>query len=451
LTTLSVTSVVFTAIIFYTMRNEHHETLDQIRESRNQYHNTQRRLTRIVDLPSAVVALQAHMSNGSASINSVPVERRLWEYIAQASPKTKALLMNDGYADVIFTKAASIMGGTQPSLSVDLGRYTAIDCASIPRDGLKVVVSAGQSNAANSTPVGQIYEPRNLVYNLNIEDGKCYVARTPVLGNNGYGSSFVLPLADDLIDNGIARNVLLVPLAIGGTYIEEWRPSGGKYFSRFGRAVSQLKRMNIEPSYVLWHQGEGNAAPLNTGYTFGVFGSTDQNRRIEVTEDLREAVKIAYIRDFISMAKTLRSMGVTAPIFLATASLCQMTDGEPTIRSAQRFLPDQGMGIFAGPDTDEIDSNRRYDGCHFDLAGQEQHALLWTATLANYERRPADMMPPPGLCAIEIFRRSSEENYRLVWHVASGKNPVLDHGIGLCQLFPAQSCLISSHWPISIR
>ena len=443
LTTVSTASLVFSIVIFFTMRNEHHQTLnrfatdvqsarhriDRLAATINEMRVAQGRLTQIVDLRNTVDALQTNMSLGSASANDAPLEQRLSAYIARASAGTKALLVNDAYADLIFTEGARIMGGAGSDPSADLARRTAVDCADVPLDGLKVIVSAGQSNAANTTPVDQIYEPRNLFYNLNIDDGKCYIARAPVLGNNGAGSSFVLPLADDLIDQGLARNVLLVPIAIGGTYIEEWRPSGGKYFSRFERAVSQLRHMGVEPSYILWHQGEGDAGPLNSGHTIGVFGSVVQNRQIEMTDELREAVKIAYIRDFLLITKSLRKMGVTAPIFPATASLCGMDDTEPTIRSAQQFLPDPALGIVAGPDTDLIDVGRRFDLCHFDLAGQEQHAVLWTATLANYEGKP-DALPPPGLCSIAIFRRSAEEKYRLVWNVASGKNPVLDHDMG---------------------
>ena len=148
-----------------------------------------------------------------------------------------------------------------------------------------------------------------------------------------------------------------------------------------------------------------------------------------MTDDLREAVKIAYIRHFRAITKSLRSMGVTAPIFLATVSICGMSDKEPMVRSAQEFLPDRATGVIAGPDTDLIDFDRRYDLCHFDLAGQQQHALLWTETLANYEGKPGPLRSP-GLCSIEIFRRSPEEKYKLIWNVAIGGNPVLDHGIG---------------------
>ena len=446
LTTISTASLVFCIIIFYTVRNEHHQALnridrlaapieemnavqDRMRVVQDRMRLAQDRVTQLVDLRNAVDALQTNMRLRPADANNAPLEERLSDYIAHASEETRALLQNDAYADIVFTNRTGIMSGVGSNPTADASRHTAIDCASVPRDGLKAIVSAGQSNAANTTPVNQIYKPRNVFYNLNIDDGKCYVASAPVLGNNGVGSSFVLPLADDLIDQHVARNVLLVPIAIGGTFIEEWRPSGGKYFSRFEHAVNQLRHMGVEPSYILWHQGEGDALPLNSGHTIGLFGSVEQNRQIEVTDDLREAVKIAYIRDFLLIAKSLRRMGVAAPIFPATASLCGMNDAEPTIRSAQQFLPDKSMGIFAGPDTDLIDVDRRFDLCHFDLVGQEQHAKLWTATLANYEGEP-DELPSPGLCWVAIFRRSSEEKFQLVWNVASGKNPVLDHGIG---------------------
>jgi hypothetical protein len=171
LTTVSSASLIFSIVIFYTMRNEHHQTLDQIDRISapiEAMRERQSRLAQIVDLSDAVDALLANMKQGSASASHAPLEQNLSDYIARASAKTKALLVNDDYADIIFTKSASIMSGAGADPSADLARYTAVDCADVPRDGLKVIVSARQSNAANTTPVDQIYEPRNLFYNLNI-------------------------------------------------------------------------------------------------------------------------------------------------------------------------------------------------------------------------------------------------------------------------------------------
>jgi hypothetical protein len=42
---------------------------------------------------------------------------------------------------------------------------------------------------------------------------------------------------------------------------------------------------------------------------------------------------------------------------------------------------DQGLGIFAGPDTDTIGLSDRYDGCHMAESDLIRHAELWIKAL----------------------------------------------------------------------
>jgi hypothetical protein len=132
----------------------------------------QGRLAQILDVRAAIDALQADDPGYRAAIANISLEQRLSEYVARASAGTKALLLHDTYADFIFTNGAEIMEGRAPIRRTDIKGHAAVDCASIQRDGLKVIISAGQSNAANTTPVDQVYEPRNIFYNLNVDDGR---------------------------------------------------------------------------------------------------------------------------------------------------------------------------------------------------------------------------------------------------------------------------------------
>jgi len=82
----------------------------------------------------------------------------------------------------------------------------------------------------------------------------------------------------------------------------------------------------------------------------------------------------------LNILGALRSHGVEAPIYVALATICNSPPNE-TIRSAQRAVVDQGLGIFAGPDTDTIGLSDRYDGCHMAESGLIRHAELWIKAL----------------------------------------------------------------------
>jgi hypothetical protein len=182
--------------------------------------------------------------------------------------------------------------------------------------------------------------------------------------------------------------VLIEPIAIGGTYIEEWRPNGGRYFSRFRRAVDSLAAQQLAPTFVLWQQGEGNAGPLMTEQTFGLFGANANRRPITVTPELREAVRLNYELRFYAIAAGLRELGVRAPIFASVSTVCGYPRSEPSIRAAQQALPDPAWGVYGGPDTDRIAADERHDGCHFNSTGIKEAAHEWTNVIANYLNEP---------------------------------------------------------------
>jgi hypothetical protein len=98
----------------------------------------------------------------------------------------------------------------------------------------------------------------------------------------------------------------------------------------------------------LWHQGEANVA-----------------------DDPQE-----YKKAFLSVFSTIRRNGVYAPIYVAEATICGGKDYE-SLRTAQHNLVDPAKGIFAGPNTDEIGLDERYDKCHFSSEGAERHAEMW--------------------------------------------------------------------------
>jgi hypothetical protein len=183
-------------------------------------------------------------------------------------------------------------------------------------------------------------------------------------------------LGDDLIDRKIYKQVLIAPVAIDGTYLEEWRPRGGKYFEVLLSAIAGLREFNLEPTAILWHQGEYNAIPFATS-------GTEDGMKLSITTPMKEAGRLSYMRNYMEIVAGIRAADVQAPIFIAIATRCG-ADQEPVIRSAQMSLPSESLGVYAGPDTDRIAGPMRYDGCHMTHDGTNEHAKMWADKLADY-------------------------------------------------------------------
>ena len=209
----------------------------------------------------------------------------------------------------------------------------------------------GQSNGANSgdTP----YTPRGRVFNFNLFDGKCYVAKDPLLGATEARGNFASRMADMLIERGVFDSVILATISVGGSRIEEWTTGGARH-RRLQITIQRTHALGLYFTHALWHQGESNAGPDANSY--------------------------AYKACFMNIHEALRRYGMNAPIYVAQATVCNSPPNE-IIRSAQRALIDPAKGILAGPDTDSIGLEDRFDNCHMNETGLIKHAQLWTQAL----------------------------------------------------------------------
>jgi hypothetical protein len=222
-----------------------------------------------------------------------------------------------------------------------------------------VILTLGQSNAANHGTVA--YTPKYEVVNFDIYDGNCYRAQDPLLGASGTGGNFATPLADILIRRGLFERVILAPIAMGGSTVEQWADEG-----RFNRRILVLiKRLfdaGLRPTYILWHQGEGDP------------GDGDSHGR-------------QYRKNLLEVISTFRRYGIGAPFFVALATKC---GGYPrpygeNIRDGQRSAANPLMNVFLGPDTDQLgDEYRDPQHCHFNAPGLERHAEMWADILQRW-------------------------------------------------------------------
>ena len=237
---------------------------------------------------------------------------------------------------------------------LDTGGRQSVGCWEIDHRAA-VILAMGQSNAANNA--GSRYRPIERVYNFNWADGRCYRAEDPLLGTTGYDGSVWSRLGDALIRSGAFKEVLLVPVAVGGSSVRDWAGDAGPA-ARAAQAASTLRRHGLNITHVLWHQGEAD----------------------------HEMQKEVYQRLFARMTEYIRSQGIDAPVFVATATTCR-NNGAEQIREAQRELPFRLANVFAGPDTDAIESlfHRVDNLCHLNDGGTALHVKLWLDTILRHE------------------------------------------------------------------
>lgn len=259
-------------------------------------------------------------------------------------------------------KRALYGAATESEGGVDFDRYgrlTAypgkeeVTCpAQTPRT--MVLLAIGQSNTGNHA--GQRYASDYDAQVLNYWNGKCFKAQSPLLGTTGQqGESWTL-LGNKLIQSGMAEQVILVPIGIGGTPVYRWQAGGDLNKMMLG-ALAGMKQYSV--THILWHQGETD------------FHEQTSQEKYEVA--------------FKSMLNAIKGVGVDAPVWVSVASKCGLGYWSTTnpVADAQKNLPNMGLNIFAGPNTDHILTQiDRYDDCHFSGSGQEKFAQAWVDAMA---------------------------------------------------------------------
>jgi hypothetical protein len=234
-----------------------------------------------------------------------------------------------------------------------------IKISCVTSENTAVIVTLGQSNAANYGTVA--YTPKYDVMNFDIYDGNCYRARDPLLGASGTGGNFATPLADILIQQGLFERVIVAPIAMGGSTVEQWADEG-RFNRRMLVLVRRLFDAGLKPTYILWHQGEGDP------------GDGDSHGR-------------QYRKNLLEVISTFRRYGIAAPFFVALATKCgayPRPNGD-NIRDGQRSAINPLMNVFLGPDTDQLgDDYRDPQHCHFNAAGLQRHAEMWADILRRW-------------------------------------------------------------------
>ena len=115
-----------------------------------------------------------------------------------------------------------------------------------------VLLISGQSNSANHG--GQRYASQYGDKVLNYFDGKCYVAKSPLLGATGLEGDSWTFLGNLLIQQGVADQVIIAPTGIAGSAISQWEV--GSPYQQMLQSSAQKLLSQYRVTHMLWHQGE---------------------------------------------------------------------------------------------------------------------------------------------------------------------------------------------------
>lgn len=226
-------------------------------------------------------------------------------------------------------------------------------------DRIMFALCIGQSNAANYGET--LYTPVHNVYNFY--KGKLYKAEDPMPGATGRGGSVWGLLGDSLIERGYFNKVVFITVAVGSTTIESW--SDGHCSTILSDTLKELKRYNIQLTYIFWHQGEND---------------TFENTPSQL-----------YKKRLYKIYKKIREYEPGTPLFISLASFTPWRADNPegigyNIRKAQKEFIMENKNVYTGPDTDTLISPEdRFDGVHFSEKGMKKYALLWMKAILGQQ------------------------------------------------------------------
>ena len=227
----------------------------------------------------------------------------------------------------------------------------------IQNEKLGVIVAFGQSNSANYAE--HLYKPNELKNIINYFDGKCYLARSPLLGADGAKGEWISLTANNLVEKGVYNKVIILSSGIGATSIKRWA-KGNDLNKMFIEVISSLSKKYIITD-IIWHQGESDKQTHGKVYKYY----------------------------FETLLESIRNSNINAPIFLSIASNCgeEKNWKYPNDISEAQLKLAQLDGVEFGVNTDKkIPFSLRYDECHFGKLGQKIAADELATSISKYHK-----------------------------------------------------------------
>ena len=296
----------------------------------------------------------------------------LFLLLVPANAQTFAAGAANGNSPLLLNDSTSLQfGGPQPVPCTDTtGKTSATPTVGT---GTLVLIVNSQSVADNTLPTAVTPTNTTKVLQLDVYNQTVYQAAGNLLGTDGTGGTgctttgnYQVYLADKLVTDGKFSQVILVPVGIGGSSVQDWSPVG---------MLNQRARVSC-----LAVRAKGW---IGSGASFGILydqGNADANN------NTLHGVPTAATWEslFGQWQSTFAGLGCNFPIFVATETM-QANVTNATIQGAQAAVVDN-VSVFAGANTDSLTgTTNRWDGTHLTNVGGQSNANLWATIIeAHY-------------------------------------------------------------------
>jgi len=217
-----------------------------------------------------------------------------------------------------------------------------------------IIFTFGQSNSANHG--GEKFFPKNENI-INYWNKNYYLASDPLLGATGVAGSVWTNLGTKIVDNNLAEKVIIMAAGVSGTSIKKWANYGSLNEMLIER-LKEAKKQKLDINYFLWHQGESD-------YILS---------------------PVIYSKKLSEVIKLTKKFYPKSDFFVSQASKCGVYPSNESLLNTQKEITKLN-GVYLGPNTDLIEVEDRYDGCHLSGRGLEKHADAWFRIVKNHIKK----------------------------------------------------------------
>ena len=222
-----------------------------------------------------------------------------------------------------------------------------------PLEEIKILI-IGQSISSNCNEY--VYGPVDNVFQIG-KDGVLKAARDPFEWADCSKGAMWMPLGKKMIEAGIARKVIFMPIGVGGTRVEDWQ-EGGAAFSKLQNAISLMQVRGLSFDFAFWHQGSSNIGMEKAVY----------------------AERLRSVLDYVSSKVAIKRW------LIAVHSRCSGAY-DSGIEFAQILVGNAPqLNRYPGPNTNLLGNEYRYDTCHLNQKGQEKMASMWLESVSAVPR-----------------------------------------------------------------
>ena len=222
----------------------------------------------------------------------------------------------------------------------------------------------GQSNHGNNVEREKTLDlSYENVFTYDWRLGVCSRYKEPLAGVDGRAGGFGHVSSDTIHflkkKYYFSENIVFLGFSKGGTRAQDW--ASGVLADKFDYLLNKLKKNNIEIDYIFWHQGESENKKANKIYY----------------QNYIKDIQLIFQKFLISSKKT--------QIGMALVSICNSEQSKSLI-NAQRSIIKNNDRVFLTLNTDNLGSDYRYDGCHFNSLGASVIGEKYASFINNFNK-----------------------------------------------------------------